>query len=91
MDARSKMPVVGEFEAAGGFKVAVHAATLRQSLDLQSANGSGDSTKALEALVAFVGALAEVEGVEDPASVLTSADCERIIRLASSGGGADFR
>lgn len=90
MDARSKMPVVGEFEAAGGFKVVVHAATLRQSLNLQAANG-GDNTKALEALVEFVGAVAEVEGVDDVASALTSADCEKVIRLASSGGGADFR
>lgn len=86
---RPRTPVVGTVDSQSGFKVRVRAATLRQSLDLQAANAAGDEAS-LKALADFVGAVAEIDGEDDPAAVLTAADCAKVVRLAANGGGADF-
>ena len=90
--AKSKpiMPVVGDFISQAGMKVVVRAASLRDSIAMQKANEEG-SAAALAGLAAFIGACAEIEGVADPALVLTSEDCARVVKLATGGGDADFR
>ena len=87
---KPKMPVVGEFTAQCGAKVSVRAATLGQSLAMQKA-AEGGNAAALAGLAAFVDACADVQGFAQASEVLTSADCTQVVKLATEGGGADFR
>ena len=87
---QATIPIAGSFVSASGLNVKVRCATVSQVVALATAEGNAEIMKTTAAII---DACADVEGLapgQRPSDFLTVPDGQHVVRLAQSGGEADF-